>query len=50
LADNLDPETLRDLNARMREMSDTLGKLVPGMIAMSAAVVYVMVKKLITSF
>ena len=38
MADNLDPETLRDLNARMREMSETLGKLVPGMIAMTAAV------------
>jgi LAS superfamily LD-carboxypeptidase LdcB len=37
MADNLDPETLRQLNDSMREMRETVAGMVPAMVLMTAA-------------
>jgi hypothetical protein len=37
MADNLDPETLRQLNESMREMRETVAGMVPAMVLMTAA-------------
>lgn len=37
MADNLDPETLRQLNESMREMRETVAGMVPSMVLMTAA-------------
>jgi len=37
MADNLDPETLRELNEAMREMRETVSQMVPAVMLMTAA-------------